>query len=104
MSGDIDPTVGRVVHYVPDVDECQELATSPGEVLAAHIATVWSTHCVNLMVIDGNGNPHSRTSVPLRQPSDPVPNADGFYCQWMPYQMGQAAKTEELQREVDGRE
>jgi hypothetical protein len=46
---------------------------------------------VNLMVIDRNGFPVSRTSVPLVQPEDTNPT--GYdYCRWMPYTIEQAKK------------
>jgi hypothetical protein len=50
---------------------------------------------VNLTVFDHNGCPHSRTSITLIQEGDD-PNLIGgrAWCEWMPYQKGQAAKTE----------
>ena len=48
---------------------------------------------MNLSVIDANGVPHSRTSVELIQDACPAPGG-ASYCEWMPYQKGQAAKTE----------
>jgi Phage protein (N4 Gp49/phage Sf6 gene 66) family len=50
---------------------------------------------VNLMVINPNGHCDVRTSVSLRQDGDPEPQ--GSYCEWMPYQKGQAAKAETLE-------
>ncbi|MBF5006826.1 hypothetical protein ISG32_21500 [Diaphorobacter sp. NR2-3-3-1] len=47
--------------------------------------------------MDANGNAHSRTSVPLVQDGDSCP-ANGYYCEWMPYQKGQAAKTEAAEK------
>lgn len=87
------PTVGRVVWY-----HCAEGDIIPHtdvQPLAAHIAFVHDDSLVNLMVIDSNGNPHSRAKVPLTQPGDPQP-LDTAWCMWMPYQVGQAAKTEEV--------
>lgn len=92
----ITPTVGRMLHYYPNGHEgfpCQV-----GRPLAATIAHVWSDTCVNLNVLDANGNPHGRTSVYLAQPEAEVPA--GGYCTWMPYQVGQAQKTEELERQL----
>ncbi len=85
----IKPTVGRVVWFhqmTPDV--------FPGshEARAAIIAHVHSDRLVNLMVIDANGNTLSRTSITLVQEGDDVPT--WAHCAWMPYQKGQAAKTE----------
>ena len=85
------PTVGRVVWFY---------VYSPGQghkgPLAGHVAKVHGNYCVNLMVINEDGVPSSRTSVRLIQEGDEVPETD--YCCWMPYQMGQAKKYEELEK------
>lgn len=89
----IKPTVGRVVWFYKYV---------PGQghkgPLAAHVAYVHSDSMVNLMVIDENGLPRSETSVYLRQEGNEAPQSN--YCEWMPYQKGQAAKTEALEQRV----
>ena len=92
----IQPTVGRVVWYWPA--EGDEIVALSGQPLAAHVAAVWSDTCVNLMVIDANGNPTNRTSVLLVQEGAPRPTHN--FCEWMPYQKGQAAKTEALQAKL----
>jgi hypothetical protein len=46
---------------------------------------------VNLAVFDSNGVSHSRTSVQLVQAGEDKPE-HGYFCEWMPYQVGQAAK------------
>jgi len=86
----IKPTPGRVVWYHPRGTD--GLIHEAGTPLAAHIARVWSDTCVNLMVIDANGDPHSKTSVLLHQEGNPRPDAG--YAEWMPYQVGQAKKAE----------
>jgi|GEM_PF-728390 len=89
----IKPTVGRVVHYYP----------ADGEPLAAIITRVWNDVCINIAYFDGNGAAHSKTSVLLMQDGVLVPDSlapDGDYAAWMPYQKGQAAKTEAVQREA----
>lgn len=86
----IEPTVGRIVWYYPFPGEPGPSAG--GQPLAAQIAHVWSDTCVNLMVVDANGNTYSKTSILLLQDGNPRPGL-GF-CEWMPYQKGQAAKTE----------
>jgi hypothetical protein len=47
---------------------------------------------VNISVFDHNGNQYAKTSVALRQGEDPIPQ--GAFCEWMPYQIGQAKKHE----------
>jgi hypothetical protein len=84
----IKPTVGRVVLYHP----------SNGVTHAAIVAYVWSDRIVNLAAFDENGKAYSVTSIPLTQPEDEVSAA--VYCEWMPYQKGQAAKTEALEAQV----
>jgi hypothetical protein len=90
----IKPTIGRVVWFHPGRD-------FPGTViddqpLAALVAHVWGDRCVNLQVADSNGVAHSQTSVELVQDGGTIPGT-GRYCEWMPFQKGQAAKTEALE-------
>ena len=87
----ITPTVGRVVWFVPDA---QDTIPRSDQVLAAIIAYVHSDALVNLAVIDCNGTMHPRTSVTLIQDGA----KEGSYCTWMPFQKGQAAKTEALEQ------
>ncbi len=84
----IKPTPGRVVWYRPGPGDVAN--HSIGEALAAIVCHVWSDRMVNLCVFDANGNPQPRTSVVLLQDDDQPPT--GSYCQWMPYQVGQAAR------------
>ncbi len=91
----ITPTVGRVVWFYK-----QQTAGAPHYgPLAAHVAAVHGSRCVTLMVIGSNGVPFSETSVPLIQDGDQRP-LEGNYCEWMPYQKGQAAKAEQLEKQV----
>jgi hypothetical protein len=92
----IKPTVGRVVWFY-------KYATGQGHKgpLAALVAWVHSDMCVNLAVSDENGNMRSETSVRLIQENDEVPQSD--YCGWMPYQVGQAKKTEALESQLKGK-
>ena len=52
---------------------------------------------VNLMVISTDGEPEGIIKVRLLQDDDEVP-ARGPYCTWMPYQKGQAAKVEAMEK------
>lgn len=93
----IKPSIGRVVWYQPNDADAEALGAiafgARSEPLAADIAHVHSDIMVNLMVIDPNGNPHSRTSVRLVQ-TDEMPLVGESFCEWMPYQVGQAKKHE----------
>lgn len=95
----IKSTVGRVVWYYPA--KTDGLVCYDGQPLAAIVAHVHSDTMVNLAVFDANGDPHNRTSVQLVQDDDSevTPAAKGYAC-WMPYQKGQAAKTEQLEAQV----
>jgi hypothetical protein len=95
----IKPTVGRVVLFTPAKGD-SAIAVNPGQPLAAIVAYVWSDTMVNLAVFSADGLPASRTSVPLIQDGMLSPT-HGFFCEWMPYQKGQAAKTEALEKELN---
>jgi hypothetical protein len=97
----ITPTIGRVVWYYPALPTFDGHPDPEGQPLAAHIAHVWGDRMVNLMVIDANGEIYNKTSVTLVQEGDLAPVEWGRYCEWMPYQKGQAAKTEALQSRIE---
>jgi hypothetical protein len=85
----IEPTVGRCLHYRP---------AAGNEPLAAMLAKVNSDTSVNLTVFGADGVTHARSNVPLVQEGE-VPPEGQSYCEWMPYQTGQAKRTEEVERE-----
>ena len=96
----ITPTNGRIVWYHPshhDTKEHHVPVIAHSDTLAAIITHVWSDTCVNLTVFDSNGTPHGRTSVNLVQDGEAQ---SGPYCEWMPFQKGQAAKTEHLEKQL----
>jgi hypothetical protein len=90
----IKPTVGRIVWFQPSSTDLpsERLVQIGKEPLAAIVVAVHSDTCINLAVFDANGCHHARTSVPLIQGDDPVP--ESYYCEWMPYQIAQAEKAE----------
>lgn len=95
----IQPSNGRIVWYTParpngayDGDS-QVAHHDKLKPLAAMVVHAWSDRMVNLVVFDSNGQSHPRTSVELLQDDDAKPEG-GRFCSWMPYQKGQAAKTE----------
>jgi hypothetical protein len=80
----IKPTIGRVVWF------WRNSAEPESQPQAALICWVHSDTNVNLAVFDANGNAGGRTSVILHQGDGARPS--GNFCEWMPYQIGQAAK------------
>lgn len=96
----ITPTIGRVVWFYPSPSDATLFplrALFGHQPMAAHVAVVHNDALVNLMVIDPTGHAHPRGSVILRQEGDAPPENAAAYCEWMPYQKGQAAKTEALE-------
>jgi len=89
----IKPTIGRVVWFY-------KFWAGQGHKgpLAAIVTAVHSDTCVNLCAFGESGQSFGETSVRLRQPEDDVPQMN--YCEWMPYQVGQAAKTEQLEKKL----
>jgi hypothetical protein len=85
----IQPTVGRVVWF-------RALGHISDQPQAAIVTFVHSDGLVNLAVFDPNGERSGHTSVPLYQGEGDRPAGD--YCEWMPYQIGQAAKHAEPAR------
>ncbi|WP_220816207.1 hypothetical protein [Pseudomonas paralcaligenes] len=107
---DIKPTVGRVLHFHPS----REFAADRGMVLLcqgdpmdAHLVYVHRSGLVNLAVFDHAGNQHAIADVKLLQDAD-LASFDEHgqliesYCTWMPFQKGQAAKTEALESKLAG--
>lgn len=98
----IKPTVGRVVLFTPSIHNQHIPHHDKTKPLAAMVVHVWGDRMVNLVVFDSNGGSGPSTSVTLLQDDDRKPE-DGFFCEWMPYQTGQAAKTEKLQAQLDAK-
>lgn len=96
----IKPTVGRVVLFTPH--HADRHHNDDRQSWAALICYVHSDRMVNLAAFGQNGASHSKTSVTLLQDDDAKPE-HGHYCEWMPYQTGQAAKTEKLQAQLDAK-
>lgn len=95
----ISPTVGRIVWFHPNGNEAaNDLLASNGsdQPMAASVAYVWGDTLVNLDVIDHSGAHAAFTSVTLIQDGYDIPASGECYCEWMPYQKGQAAKYEAL--------
>lgn len=92
----IKPTVGRIVHYRPGPqDPTPQFKNEP---LAAIVTRVISDQVVNLTVLRADGITYGRHNVDLVQSGSNSPVEP--YCHWMDYQIGQAAKTEQLEAEL----
>ncbi len=89
----IQPSIGRVVWFWPAKERD---APKPEQPNAALVVYVHGDRMVNLTVFDSNGGSRGVTSVTLLQDDD-TPSDLGRFARWMPYQLGQAAKTEALE-------
>ena len=92
----IKPTVGRVLWYWPSTQDIEAgMFAYPGsdQPFTAQVVFVHSDRMINLLITDHGGGAHEKRSVTLLQAGDSVRDHAG-YAEWMPYQQGQAAKTE----------
>lgn len=101
------PTVGRIVWYFPN-REVDDIITNNYQPLAAIVAAVFDEgKHVNLRVFDADGEGHPRRAIVFVQADEVAPGtgprAARSYACWMPYQVGQAAKTEQLQADLDAK-
>lgn len=90
----IEPTPGRVVWYRAGAKDPLR-SEQDDRPLPAILCWVNSPTSVNLSVFDRSGRTHPRVHVLLVQ-DDNGNSLTESYCHWMPYQKGQAAKTEAL--------
>jgi hypothetical protein len=98
----ISPTVGRVVLLFTKEPKCDfGYSFTPGKPHTALITAVHSDTLINVVAFDANGKSHPFTSIELKQDDDQTVYGT-FHCEWMPYQKGQAAKTESLERQLKG--
>jgi hypothetical protein len=86
----IKPTIGRVVLVARGESDQKE---------PAFISYVWGDRMINVGGFDKNGAPFAATSMQLLQDDD-VPQNFNYFAEWMPYQKGQAAKTEALEAQI----
>ncbi len=91
-------TPGRIIHF--HASEHDGIARLNGQPLPAMIAGIHNDRLVNLSVCDAYGNWQPRSSVVFVQPGDNKP--DHAHATWMEYQIGQAAKTEQLEQQLQG--
>jgi hypothetical protein len=83
------PTVGRVIWYWPGKGDPTPLTLD--QPFKADVIYVHGPTAVNLEVISHEGRRFTKQSVLITDGAEP-----GF-AQWMPYQKGQAARTEQAE-------
>ena len=89
----IKPTIGRVIIIQRGASDAQP------DGWPALICKVWGDRCINAAGFNEWGTTVSFSSLTLVQEGDTPPDA-GPYAEWMPYQKGQAAKAEALERQI----
>jgi len=89
----IKPTIGRQVWYTPSATDRANVVIQDDQKHAATVVSVHSDTEVNLAVLDAVGQPYTVLGALLVQDNEYPAEGIG-YCEWMPYQKGQAAKTE----------
>lgn len=97
----IKPTVGRVV-WVHRSTGHQE-ATERHPTVQPEVGLITYVHddaTVGVVGFDRYGDKFASPSLPLFQGAGAAPELP--YCEWMPYQKGQAAKTEALEKRIEG--
>lgn len=82
------PTVGRKVWYRTGNSDQKMNKINPDDPLDATIVGIWADGLINVVVFDSHGNMFTRTGIRLRQEGETISNQS--YCEWMPYQVGQA--------------
>ena len=88
----ISPTVGRVVWYWPEGPKVEQP-------WAAFVTYVHGDRMINVAGFTDVGAPFFKNSVSLLQDDDKS-TFGGCFASWMPYQKGQAAKTEAMEKEL----
>lgn len=91
----IKPGIGRQVWFTP-AKGTPMTQHSDRQPFAATVVYVWGDEMINIAAFDHNGVLHQETSVTLLQDREPSPTEQehGRYCEWMPFQKGQAASAQ----------
>lgn len=89
----IEPSLGRIVWFFPPIDSGRH---EDGQPFGSMIAGVNDDGTINLLVAARDGSPYGVQNVTLLQDGDDI-DQDQAHAVWMPFQKGQAAKTEALQ-------
>lgn len=94
----IKPTIGRVVLVFNRRENAR-----PQYPEAALVSYVHSDTLINVGGVDHSGVPFSVTSIELEQEGRGTFAEGVQHAEWMPYQKGQAAKTEALETQLAAR-
>jgi hypothetical protein len=90
----IEPGIGRIVHFYP-------AGHAPGDLPhAAMIVGIRDARTINLAIFTPEGHQYRGLDVLLIQDDSDVRPTDRGYAEWMPFQKGQAAKTDALQAQL----
>lgn len=94
MAHIIPPTIGRKVWFRPNgvnvIGNKILLIYDDTQPLDATIVFISEDKLVNLMVADQAGETHAVMGAMLVQEGGELPPHGSCYCEWMPYQVGQA--------------
>lgn len=96
----IKPTIGRVLWFFP-TDEYAGYRLDNKQPFDAHVCYVHNDRLINIVYFDHVGQCYPAQSAILVQEGDPKPEGQGW-CEWMPYQVGQAKKHEEPKEPLIG--
>lgn len=91
-------TVGRQVYYYPTQEERDAgIRQNNREPLSGNVAAVWASDIITLAGNDANGISFAAREIAFINdtPTEDQKEKGGFAC-WMPYQLGQQKKTEEI--------
>lgn len=94
MAHIIPPTIGRKVWFRPNgvnvIGNKMLQVFDDTQALDATVVCVADAQTVNLLVVDHAGVTHAAPNVMLVQAGIEPPPEGSCYCEWMPYQVGQA--------------
>lgn len=94
MAHIIPPTIGRKVWFRPNgvnvIGNKIVQIFDEGQPMDATVVCVSDPWTVNLLVVDHAGVSHAAANVMLVQVGVEPPPEGSCYCEWMPYQVGQA--------------